>query len=63
MTRKKYWIEGYGSFEFTPWEDLKNREVRYICTEYEEDPEGIDLYEITNPLDPDFGKCFATKIA
>lgn len=59
---KKYWIEGYGQFEYKPWDDLKGRDVRYICTDYEDDPEGIDLYEITDPTAPDFGECYATKL-
>jgi len=61
--KEKYWIEGYGSFEFRPWEDLKGRDVRYICTDYEEDDDGIDLYEIIDPKAPDFGECYTTKLA
>ena len=57
---KKYYIEGYGAFEYRPWRELKGRDVRYICTDYEEDPEGIDLYEITDPKAPDFGECYTT---
>ena len=60
--KEKYWIEGYGRFEFRPWDELKGRDVRYICTDYEEDPEGIDLYEITDPTAPDFGECYTTKL-
>ena len=60
---RKAYIEGYGSFEFRPWEDLKGRDVRYICTDYDEDAEGIDLYEITDPKAPDFGECYTTKLA
>ena len=63
MTRKKCWIEGYGQFEFRPWSELKGRDVRYICTDYEEDDDGLDLYEITNPKAPDFGECYVTKLA
>jgi len=61
--REKYWIEGYGRFEFRPWDELKGRDVRYICTDYEADPEGIDLYEITDPKAPDFGECYTTRLA
>lgn len=61
--KEKYWIEGYGRFEFRHWDELKGRDVRYICTDYEADPEGIDLYEITDPTAPDFGECYTTKLA
>ena len=61
--KEKCYIEGYGTFEYRPWNDLKGRDVRYICTDYEEDPEGIDLYEITDPKAPDFGECYATRLS
>ena len=60
---KRAYIEGYGLFEFKPWEDLKGRDIRYICTDYEEDEQGLDLYEVIDPKAPDFGECYVTHIA
>ena len=61
MKKIKAYIEGYGSFEYIPWEKLRQRAVRYICTDYEDEPNGIDLYEVIDEKADDFGTCYATN--
>ena len=60
---KRVHLAGYGDFEFRAWEDLKDRDVRYVCTDWEDDEdEGMDFYEITDPQADDFGTWYATQI-
>ena len=62
MGKPKYYVNGYGCFEMRSWSELKDRQIRYICTDYEEVESGLDLFEINDPNADDFGECYVTQI-
>lgn len=56
---KKVYIENYGNMEIVPWDEIRRRDIRYVCTDNDE---GYDVFEVEEEQADDFGALYATNI-